>query len=86
MDYYNCISSPKIRGLVWSHDDGKIISCGQEGAVYEWSVKTCKREGETVLKSCSYTGVTLSPDAKTTYAVGSDRTLKEMILTESQVK
>jgi hypothetical protein len=75
----------KIRSLVWSVDDSKIISCGQEGAVYEWAVQTGKREGEYVLKSCSYTGIALSPDARTTYAVGSDRMLKEIFLSESQV-
>ena len=76
----------QVRALVWSIDDSKIISCGQEGAVYEWAVQTCKREGESVLKSCSYTGIALSSDGRTTFAVGSDCTLKEISLSESQVK
>lgn len=49
-----------------------------DGAVYEWNVTSYKREGESVLKSCSYTSVAVSPDSRTTFAVGSDRTLKEI--------
>ena len=73
----------KVRSVIWSQDDTKIISCGMDGAVYEWNVYTGKRDGESVLKSCSYTGVAVSPDGRTTYAVGSDKTLKEIC--DSQV-
>jgi len=59
------------------------MSCGGDGAVYEWEVLTTKRISENVLKMCSYTSLSLSLDGKTTYAVGSDRTLKE--ISDSQV-
>ena len=52
--------------------------------MYEWNIGTQKREGESVLKSCSYTCVAVSPDGKTVFAVGSDRTLKE--ITDGQVR
>lgn len=55
-----------------------------DGAVYDWNVTSYKREGESVLKSCSYTSVAVSPDSRTTFAVGSDRTLKEIC--DSQVR
>ena len=54
-----------------------------DGAVYEWNVWNQKREGESVLKSCSYTSVSVSPDSKTVFAVGSDRSIKE--ITDGQV-
>ena len=54
-----------------------------DGAVYEWDTFTGKRVGESVLKSCSYTSVAITPDGKTTFAVGSDKTLKEVA--DSQV-
>ena len=73
----------KVRSVVWSADDSKIVSCGMDGAVYEWDSASGKRIGESVLKSCSYTSVAISPDGKTTYAVGSDKTLKEVA--DSQV-
>ena len=74
----------KVRSIVWSQDDSKIISCGVDGAVYEWSVYTSKRDGESVLKTCSYTCAAVSPDGGTTFAVGSDKTLKE--ISDSQIQ
>ena len=49
-----------------------------DGAVYEWNISSFKRVGECILKSCSYTSVSLSPDSRTVYAVGSDKTMKEI--------
>ena len=68
----------QVRCVAWSVDDSRLVSCGMEGAVYEWNTLTGMREAECVLKSCSYTGVTLSPDAKSVFAVGGDCTLKEI--------
>ncbi|XP_069795130.1 cilia- and flagella-associated protein 57 isoform X1 [Narcine bancroftii] len=73
----------KIRAIAWNFDDSKLVSCGMDGAVYEWNTLTGKRESECVLKSCSYTGICISPDGKCIFAVGSDRTLKE--ITDSQI-
>lgn len=73
----------KVRSIAWTADDSKLISAGMDGAVYEWSTATAKRVNEAVLKTCAYTGVTASPSGKHTYAVGSDKTLKE--ITESQI-
>ncbi|XP_032349913.1 cilia- and flagella-associated protein 57 isoform X3 [Camelus ferus] len=68
----------KIRSVAWNSDDSRLISCGTDGAVYEWNLSTGKRETECVLKSCSYNCVTISPDGKIIFAVGSDQTLKEI--------
>ncbi|KAM6172387.1 cilia- and flagella-associated protein 57 [Erethizon dorsatum] len=68
----------KIHSVAWNADDSKLISGGTDGAVYEWNLSSGKRETECVLKSCSYNCVTISPDAKIIFAVGSDQTLKEI--------
>ncbi|XP_051989486.1 cilia- and flagella-associated protein 57 [Xyrauchen texanus] len=68
----------KVRSIAFSADDSHLVSCGMDGAVYEWNTLSGQRESESVLKSCSYTGVTISPDAKTFFAVGTDCTLKEI--------
>lgn len=68
----------QVRGIEWSLDDSRLVSCGMDGAVYEWSTQTGKRESESVLNSCSYTGVAFSSDCKTILAVGSDLSLKEI--------
>jgi len=73
----------KVKQIIWSNDDTKLISCGIDGAVYEWDTVGGKRTGEYVLKNCSYTGITINPDARNIFAVGSDRKLKE--ISDSQV-
>ena len=50
-----------------------------DGAVYEWDVSTSKRLHEAVLKACGYTGLGLSADSRTVFAVGTDRKIKEII-------
>ncbi|NXN29526.1 CFA57 protein, partial [Nycticryphes semicollaris] len=70
--------SGKIHAVKWSADDAKFFSCDTHGAVYEWNMLTGKRESECVLKSCIYSSIALSPDAKITFAVGSDQTIKEI--------
>ncbi|XP_062412043.1 cilia- and flagella-associated protein 57 isoform X1 [Sardina pilchardus] len=68
----------KVRSVVWSMDDSRLVSCGMDGAVYEWNTLSSKRESESVLKSCSYNSVAVSADGKNIFAVGTDRTLKEI--------
>ncbi|NWS73884.1 CFA57 protein, partial [Crotophaga sulcirostris] len=68
----------KIHAVKWSTDDAKLVSCDTSGAVYEWNMSTGKRESECVLKSCMYSSIALSSDAKIIFAVGSDQTLKEI--------
>ncbi|XP_072505212.1 cilia- and flagella-associated protein 57 isoform X6 [Notamacropus eugenii] len=77
-DAYRESREIRIKSVVWNLDDSKLISCGTDGAVYEWNLSSGKRETECVLKSCSYNCVGISPDSKIIFAVGSDQTLKEI--------
>ncbi|KFP73281.1 WD repeat-containing protein 65, partial [Acanthisitta chloris] len=76
--------SGKIHAVKWNADDTKIVSCDTHGSVYEWNLLTGKRESECVLKSCIYSSIALSSDAKIIFAVGSDQTLKE--ISESSIQ
>ena len=74
----------KVRSIYWSVDDLKLVSAGMDGAIYEWSLKELgsaggnvgKRDGESILKTCSYSCAISTPDSKSIFAVGSDKTLK----------
>ncbi|XP_032923476.1 cilia- and flagella-associated protein 57 [Catharus ustulatus] len=68
----------KVHAIKWSADDAKFVSCDTHGAVYEWNLLTGKKESECVLKTCSYSSISLTYDAKIIFAVGSDQTLKEI--------
>eukprot|EP00049_Salpingoeca_infusionum_P018833 m.358992 g.358992 ORF g.358992 m.358992 type:complete len:1196 (+) comp18362_c0_seq1:186-3773(+) len=69
----------RIKSLAWSADDTKLVSCGSDGAVYEWNVLLQHRDSESVLKSCHYTCAALAPDGENIYAVGSDKSLKHIV-------
>lgn len=70
--------------MVWAPLDLKVVTCGLEGAVYEWDVATGQRIGEVITKSCSCSDICVSTDGKITYSVGSDGYIKE--ITASQVR
>ncbi|KAK7907413.1 hypothetical protein WMY93_016025 [Mugilogobius chulae] len=57
----------KVRGIEWGPDDKRL-----------WNIQTGKRESESVVKTCSYTGMSFSSDYKTIIAVGTDHMLKEI--------
>ncbi len=44
----------KVRSLAWSANDAHLVSCGTEGAVYQWKLRTFKRDRENVLKVLSH--------------------------------
>ncbi|XP_056146428.1 cilia- and flagella-associated protein 57-like [Lampris incognitus] len=68
----------KVQAIAWTLDDSRLVSCGMDGAVYEWNTLSSKRESESILKSCSYTGVAISSDTRSIFTVGTDHTLKEI--------
>lgn len=41
----------QITGLAWSAQDLTLVSCGTEGAVYEWNMSSGQRVGEVILKT-----------------------------------
>ncbi|CAB1098865.1 unnamed protein product [Ectocarpus sp. CCAP 1310/34] len=44
----------KVRHLYWGGQDQTLVSCGQDGAVYQWDVDEAKRLGEFVQKGTTY--------------------------------
>ena len=72
----------RVRAVVWTDNDAEVISCGADGAVYEWNVATSRRVSENVIKQCQYNGVAVTKDMRSIVAVGSE-SIKE--LSDSQV-
>jgi len=67
-----------IKSIVWGLDDMTVTTCGVDGAVYEWDVQNKTRKGENVLKTCSYSCVANAPDGSSVFAVGNDKTIKQI--------
>eukprot|EP00286_Rhodomonas_abbreviata_P019738 CAMPEP_0181309260 /NCGR_PEP_ID=MMETSP1101-20121128/11919_1 /TAXON_ID=46948 /ORGANISM="Rhodomonas abbreviata, Strain Caron Lab Isolate" /LENGTH=1189 /DNA_ID=CAMNT_0023415733 /DNA_START=168 /DNA_END=3733 /DNA_ORIENTATION=- len=79
----------KVRSVCWSADDTTLVSCGMDGAAYEWNLhsyaapREFKRGHEHVNKSCNLTSAVCTPDGAKTYVVGSDKKIRE--ISESNV-
>ncbi|KAL0901492.1 hypothetical protein ABMA27_006736 [Loxostege sticticalis] len=68
----------RVTCLAWSSNDLTLVSCGTEGAVYEWSMSTGQRVGEVILKTNQFNACAVNSIGKTTYGVGSDGEIKEI--------
>ena len=74
----------KVRSLFWMPpDDTRLVSVGMDGAVFDWSLKDCRKENDYVIKSAHYTSVTAghpasgNSSAPLIWAVAGDRKLRE---------
>jgi len=68
----------KVKGLSWGADDSTLISCGQDGAIYQWNVEKGTRVGEFVSKGTMYNCAV--GNSEMVWSVGTDKILKEMEL------
>ncbi|GBP75293.1 Cilia- and flagella-associated protein 57 [Eumeta japonica] len=68
----------EVTCLSWSASDSILVSCGNEGAVYEWSMSNGQRVGEIIIKTNQFYGCAINMAGKITYAVGSDGEIKEL--------
>ena len=83
-DFFTCEKLQDLRGhngrvlsLHWSPDDAHLVSCGVDGAVYEWDVLDGKRNNELVYKGTSFAAVACGSES--IYACGSDHRLREVV-------
>ena len=58
MDFRNLVDlighDGKVTSITWSKDDQYLLSCAEDGTLYQWDVAEGKRLHETVVKGCVY--------------------------------
>jgi len=69
--------SSKIRCLSWSPNDQILVSCGGDGAIYQWNPATGQRIYEVVNRGVDYTSVTMNREGKI-WASSSDGMIREI--------
>ncbi len=62
----------------WLPSGFQLLTCGQDGAVYVWSLDGAKRTGEYVQKGTVYTSAVNTINS--VIVVGNDRSLRELSL------
>jgi WD40 repeat protein len=68
----------KVRSIHWMPSGFHLLSAGQDGAVYVWSVDGARRVGEFVQKGTMYTSAVNTNGS--VIVVGNDRSLRELSL------
>ncbi|KAG5321315.1 CFA57 protein, partial [Pseudoatta argentina] len=68
----------KVKALLWSQTDLKILSMGAEGSIYEWNMTTGTRSSEFILKTVVLHDITLSSDASFIYCIAQDDQIREI--------
>lgn len=71
-----------VLSVAWSKDDKRLVSCGDDGAIYEWDNESGERCGESVQKGLIYTSVSLTVD-NFIYATANNGTFRE--ISESEI-
>jgi len=60
------------------------VSCGTEGAIYEWDIPSGTRAGEIITKNCMFSSIAATADGKTSFGTGNDGCITE--ISESAVR
>ena len=68
--------------MIWSSDDGELVSCGDDGGIFQWEIPSGKRSSELVIKGCPIKDLTRDP--KHIYAV--DKNNRILQVSESLVR
>lgn len=68
----------EILSLIWSIDDRFVVSCGNDGAVYEWELSSGNRTNESIQKGIEYRSVAVTKDSASIYAVTNSGVLREI--------
>ncbi|DBA01209.1 TPA: hypothetical protein N0F65_002344 [Lagenidium giganteum] len=71
--------SNRVNAIAWKHDDRKLLTCGADGSILIWNLRTATKVGDGHSQArCTYTDAIMSFDADVIYATGTDGLLKEI--------
>ncbi|XP_031833358.1 testes of unusual size [Nomia melanderi] len=68
----------RVKALLWSRTDTKLLTLGSEGAIYQWDINTGARTAEVILKNSSLHDIALSADEQVAYCIGDDSFVREI--------
>ena len=69
----------RVRSIAWFDDDSGFASGGWDGFVYVWSLKNNSAPVSTFkVSNINFNSVAKLPDSKIVYAVGTDKSIKEI--------
>ncbi|KAF7997460.1 hypothetical protein HCN44_006031 [Aphidius gifuensis] len=70
--------SGKIKSVIWSNCDMKIVSIGIDGSIYTWDISTGLRINEIIIKDVELNDVGMLSDNETIICISSDKKIREI--------
>jgi hypothetical protein len=67
-----------VTSLFWTQRDLKLVSCGVEGAIYDWDIPSGTRVAEIISEGRIFSNVVATSDGKTSFGTGSDGCITEV--------
>ncbi|CAK9808395.1 Cilia- and flagella-associated protein 57 [Anthophora plagiata] len=68
----------RVKSVLWSRTDTKLLTLGAEGAIYQWDMSTGRRSSEIIFKKVILHDIALSADEQVTYGIANDSHIYEM--------
>lgn len=68
----------RVRTVLWSRYDSKLITLGTEGAIYQWDMTTGLRVAEVFLRNIILYDIAFSADEQYTYCIANDSALYDI--------
>ncbi|KAL2735709.1 cilia- and flagella-associated protein 57 [Vespula squamosa] len=68
----------KVKGLIWSQMDNKLISIGEEGAIYEWDINSGQRTAEIILRNIILHDIAIGADQSFLYCIANDNRIRKI--------
>ncbi|XP_034177079.1 testes of unusual size [Osmia lignaria lignaria] len=82
IDYVNCFILKghinRVKTLLWSRSDTKLLTLGAEGVIYQWDMSTGQRSAEIILRGFNLYDIAFSSDELTSYCIANDSSIREM--------
>ncbi|XP_033323342.1 testes of unusual size [Megalopta genalis] len=67
----------RVKALLWSQTDTKLLTLGSEGAIYHWDMNTGTRFAELIIKNIDLHDIAISIDEQIAYCIGNDSLIRE---------
>lgn len=64
--------------MVWAQNDMKLVTCGKDGAIYEFNTRTGERDMDIVHSKTIYMDLAISNDTNQIFPAAQDGRFKEI--------
>lgn len=68
----------RVKALLWSQTDTKLLTLGTEGAIYQWDMSTGRRSAEIILRDHNLYDTVLSANELVSYCIADDSIIREI--------